>query len=150
MNWHRLGRGTYSGKTLPEVMLEDPDYVLEGRAANELEGPMRAEANEIRRRVAHMEVPRVDGEEPVVVFYNLRPDRSYGGLAIVPRSSRRLPEYARAAAAHTDGFFDLTVPRRIAPRDRASTLEALQAFVHHCLGARQTLGEFLQDERNFH
>ncbi len=149
MSWHRLGRGAHSGKTLPQVMLEDPEYVLEGAGADELEWPMRAEAAEIRRRVAHMHVPRDEGEEQVSVFYNLRADHSYGGLAIVPRSYPRLSEYARAAAARTDGYFDLTVPRRIAPADRRGTLEALQAFVHHCLDGKQTLGEFLHDDRNF-
>jgi hypothetical protein len=149
IRWQRLAGGRYAGKSLPEIMLEDPDWVLDAADTDDLDGALRAEAAEIRRRVARMRVPREAGEPPPVVFYDLRPDGSYCGMAIVPSSDAHLAEDARRAAARTDGFFDLTVLRRIAPRDERGTLRLLQAFVYHCLGERMTWQEFLDDPRNF-
>jgi hypothetical protein len=152
MDWHKVSGGPYSGKTLPEIMfqVEDPHYVLDGLETGRFSGPMRDEAAELCRRAAHIRVPRGEGEDQdVVVYYNVNPDGRYRGLAIVPKSNPKLAEYERSSAAHTNGYVDLTVLRRIAPGDKQGTLRLIHAFDYLCLGERMTLGQFFDDPENF-
>lgn len=145
MDWHRLGRGPYSGKTLPEIMfhLQDPDYVLDGLEKGEFGGPVRDEALELCRRAAHI---RLDPD--VVVYYRVA-DGSYAGLAMAPRASPERRECERGATACTEGYFDLTVLKRLAPRDKLATLRLMQAFEYHCLDEGTSLARFFDDASHF-
>jgi len=145
MDWHRLGRGPYSGKTLLEIMfqVQDPDYVLDGLEKGEFAGAVREEAAELCRRAAQI---RVDSD--VTVYYRVS-DGAYCGLAMVPKSSPEHPECERDSAARTEGYLDLTVLRRIVPKDKLATLRLMLAFEHHCLDEGTTLAHFFDNPKNF-
>ena len=145
MDWHRVSRGPYSGKTLPEIMfqLQDPDYVLDGLEKAEFSGPLRDEAAELCRRASYVPV-----EPDAMVFYQVR-EGAYAGIAIVPKSSPEREACERSSAAATDGYFDFTVMRRLAPQDKLATLRLIQAFEYHCLGERMTMAQFFENPKNF-
>ncbi len=145
MDWHRLSDGPYPGKTIPEVMFHelDPDYVLDGLQNGEFSGAVQDEAAELCRRAAHI---RLDPD--LVVYYHVD-GGCYAGLDIVPRGSPQREECEKTAAAHTDGFLDLTVLRRLAPEDKRATVRLMQAFEYHCLGERTSLVRFFENPENF-
>lgn len=145
MDWHRLSRGPYSGKTIPEVMFQvpDPDYVLDGVEKGDFTGAVRDEAAELCRRAA-----RIRLEPDVTVYYRVV-EGSYCGFAMVPAASPERDACEKMAAARTDGYFDLTILKRIAPRDKLATVRLVQAFEYHLLGESMTLARFFEDPTNF-
>ncbi len=145
MDWHRLGDGPYSGKTIPEIMFQvpDPDYVLDGLERGEFSGAVREEAAELCRRAA-----RIRLAPDVVVYYRVD-DGSYCGVAMVPKASAERDACERTAAARTEGYLDLTILKRIAPRDKLATVRLMQAFEYHWIGESTTLGRFFENAENF-
>ena len=105
MTWHKLTTGPHTGKTLPEVMLQEPDYVLDRLEAGQFDGALLAEATEVCRRAARIRVPRGDDQEQeVLVAYYLLLNRSFGGFTIVAKSDPRLADFKRFSAAQSQGF----------------------------------------------
>lgn len=143
---HRFASGPHAGESVVEVMLEDPEFVLDAEDPS-FDASLRGEADELRREVVHLRLPRAEDGSDVAVFYFRMPDGAYGGMAMVPVSSPLLPRYASRAAARTDGFVDLRVPRTIAPDDDRGTAFLMHAFVHHVLGERLTWREYVEVSR---
>jgi hypothetical protein len=113
MPWTKLTTGPHAGKTLPEVMLSDPDYVFGAARRGEFGDVMLAEATKVCRRAARIRIPR---EEEAVAFFHLLPDGKFGGFTIVARSDPRLGQYRKFSAAESE-HLDLSIPGRIAPND---------------------------------
>jgi hypothetical protein len=145
MDWHRLGHGPYSGKTIPEIMFQvpDPDYVLDGLERGEFSGAVRDEATELCRRAA-----RIRLEPDVVVYYQVD-EGSYCGLAMVPKASPERDACEKTAAARTEGYLDLTILKRVAPGDELATMRLLRAFEYHWIGESMTLTRFFENPDNF-
>jgi hypothetical protein len=132
--WSKLAGGPHLGRTLPEVMLGDPDYVLDGLGAGTFTGAMLDEATEVVRRATRIRVP---GRENVTVFYSLLPDDTLGSLVVISKSDPKLMEFARHSVAQSD-WFDLTLPRGFAPKDPAATKTLLEHVLWQYTGDSQT------------
>lgn len=118
IDWTLLTTRPHAGKTLPEVMLDDPDYVLRGLEAGLFQGLLLLQAREICRRAARIR-PCLGAPDDVAVLYSLHPfdTDEFGGYVVLRRSNRWFAEY-RASSAAESPYFDLTMPRRLASKDK--------------------------------
>jgi hypothetical protein len=125
VNWTPLPDGKHAGKTLPEVMLSDPDFVFRALEAGEFSGDMLDQATEVCRRATRIWAS-LDEPRGVTVFYSLHayyPDH-FNGYSVLSKKDSKHRRYAKFSAAQTP-YFDLSMPRRIAPSDRDATAVVL-------------------------
>ena len=153
---HPLPSGPHVGKTVAEVFLEDPDYVLDVIETGEFNGAVLTEAFEVCRLAKCIRVPRGEaGEQRVAVLYHVLPDRSFGGFVIVAKSDPKLREYERFSVASSDNRFDLSIPQRIAPRDERASKAMVEAVLFHYFGdphaqlTAEACIAFFEDGSNF-
>lgn len=156
MKWLPIPDRAHQGKTLPEVFLLAPAFVINAVKAREFRGPLLAQAKEVCRRAKVVRVPLGDDvEQDVVVFYFLLPDGNYSGHAAVGRSDPKLSQYEKFSVAKTDNCLDLTMPMRIAPGDPAAPTAMVEALKFTLLGdphavlSRQQCEAFFDDDENF-
>lgn len=116
MNWTPIATGKHA-RTLPEVMLSDPDFVFNAVAAGEFSGELLVQATEVCRRATRIWAS-FDEPRGVTVFYSLHahyPEK-FSGFSVVSNKDPRRRRYAKFSAAQSP-FFDLSVPHCIAPKD---------------------------------
>lgn len=128
--WTSLLAGPHAGKTLPQVMLEDPDLVFVALEAGAFGGPLMVEAEEVCRRAARI-WPCRGAPRDLTVLYSLNAyDRTrFADFTVVRKSDRRLARYRKFAAAESE-FLDLSLPRRMAPKDPTATHVVLGGVKH--------------------
>jgi hypothetical protein len=133
MNWSKLQDGRHAGKTLAHVMFEDPDFVLGALGRDEFEGVLADEAAEVCRRAARIRIPREDGDEQMVLFFHLLPNGEFGGYAKVAKSDPKRTQYRKFSVAESN-YFDITIPRRIAPHDISATATMMRGLLFELVG----------------
>lgn len=132
VTWTPLTTGPHAGKTPPEVLLQDPDYMLDGLDSGAFEGTLLEQARELCRRAARIR-PCRDALSEVTVLYHLNAccPSLLSGISVVERSDPRLEQYREVSAAES-AFLDLGLARRLAPTDRTATRGLVQRvlFTH--------------------
>lgn len=127
--WTPLPAGPHEGRTLPEVVFLDPDFVLAALEAGALDAPWLEEAKEVCRRASRIR-PCRGARRAVTVLYHLNayfPER-FSGISVVVKRDQRLSEFRKFSAAES-AFLDLTMARRIAPHDPGAS----RGLVEHLL-----------------
>jgi hypothetical protein len=152
VTWTPLPAGPHAGKTLPEVIFQEPHFVLDGLEHGKFEGALLEEA----RRVLLLSTlirPHRDRRD-VVVLYHLNaysPDQ-FSGVSVVATNDPRLAEHQRFAAAGSS-FLDLGIVRVIAPKDRTALRAMVQRVLLTHFGdpnaklTRQQAEDFFNDPR---
>jgi len=153
MAWTVIGFGKYQGKTLPQIVLTDPDWFFWAIENNIFKSvTLRAEAEEIRRKATRIAIPVTNPSE-LKVEYTIHP--GVGKLADVSVVPVRRPAHEGASSTYRTDHFDLSMPRKIAPYDKTGGKIILDAIKHHVFGnrnARLTRARceaFFEDDSNF-
>lgn len=137
MSWIEVGFGKHKGKTLPQIVFADPDWffwALENDAFKS--AALKKQAQEIYRKATRIKIP--DGDKSLVE-YVIHP--SVGKLADVKVVPADQPEHEGASPTHRSKYFDLSIPRRIAPYDKMGgriTVDAVKHYVFDNPKARLT------------
>lgn len=154
-NWLKLDAGKHAGETLPQVMLDDPLFVLDGFEAGLFKDDLLAQAAHVIDRTSRVRVPRDADEDPnTTVFYRLLPDESFGGYSVVPKSDPKYTEYARFAAAQSEGL-DVSLAWMLAPGDDLAAAIVMNGIKHMYFGhpkavlTRAECEAFFEDAANF-
>ncbi len=154
MAWTPLDFGRYSGKTLPQVILSDPDWFFsaweEGDFA--VREPYTSQAKDIYRKATHIRVPQ-SGQEKLVVEYTIHPgSRKFTGAELVPASR---PHHPDASLTFRGDVFDLSVLKGFAAYDKFGRSLLIQ-FMKQCIFddpakrfTKKVCEEFFDDPYNF-
>jgi hypothetical protein len=62
ITWSTLQSGKFEGQTLPQAVLQGPDWFLSAMGDGEFDGPLAEEAQHIRFRASHIKIPQPDPE----------------------------------------------------------------------------------------
>lgn len=148
MNWTTIGFGKHKGKTLPEVILHDPDWFFWAYEKNAFKGTLAREIQEIYRRARSIGIPQRNGER-MLVEYRFHP---------------KTGKFATMFLIHEDPFFerqtvspviDFYVPRAAAPYDKTGCKNLVFAFKAIYFGnqshrlSKQACEDFFNDDANF-
>jgi hypothetical protein len=144
MRWSIVPFGKYRGKTLPEIILQDPDWFF--WMLSKLYGKIGDEAQELARRARSIKIPK-RGRERREVEYDFDNDHRFTGFGFVDadsppsRSTIRLP------------YLDF---RRFLRRkyDKRAGRIMLRDFRSHYFGrhkriTKQRCEEFFSNDANF-
>jgi hypothetical protein len=150
VTWTPLPAGPHAGKTLPEVLFQDPDFVFDGVEHGRFEGELMEQA----RRVLLLSTcirPSRDARE-VTVLYHLSAHRphQFSGVSVVAKDDPRLAEYHAAAGS---AFLDLLMVRCLAPEDKTALRGLVQRVLFTHFGdpnaalTRDQAEDFFNDPR---
>ena len=152
MKWSTLNFGKHQGKTLPQVMFNDPDWFFHGWANGYFKGRLREEAEEIYRKSCVIRVPR-DGEENVFIEYFV--DRGTGRFVTLHVITGDMESYRPMTRNMILKVIDMTVPRQIMKYDKRgykNFLSAMKAILFGEPGHKMTKGrceDFFSNDENF-
>lgn len=154
MAWTELWFGKHRVLTLPQVLFKDPDWFFwawDGGVFADKEN-IQGEVEEISRKARTIRILQ-QGDEPLVVEHYIHgPTRKYAKFDIVP-SSR--PEHKGASPTFRESVIDMSVPRRLASRDKLGYRHFLGDLQSHLFGdsrhvmTKKRCEAFFDDGRNF-
>jgi hypothetical protein len=142
--WTKVNFGKHFGKTLPQVILSDPNYFF--WAANILYGPLATEAKILERRARNIEIQK---PKPKLweVEYRWDRDNRFLGIGIVKADSHVHPLFGRLP------HLDLAYIRRGNVHDQRDGRKLICDFRNiYCAGlnlTKQRCEAFFEDEQNF-
>lgn len=152
MLWTKLTFGKYTGKTLPQVIFEDPDWFFWAYEKNVLKGTLAKEAEQIYKKACSIRVPQEE-EEKMEVEYFIQPlTHKFSHFELVPISK---PLHVGSSPAFRSSKIDLSWPRSIAPYDKQGAGEMVRRVKHYLFGSsryvmtKQRCEDFFDNDENF-
>jgi hypothetical protein len=145
MTWTTVNFGKYAGKTLPQIVLTDPNWCF--WAADILYGPLATEAVTLKRRARGIRIPRRNPRRWAVEYRRDRDDR-FLGCGIVEVNSHQ-----HSALFERLPHLDLAYVRRgnvHDTRDCRALIRDFRRFYFDGLNlTKQRCESFFDDEDNF-
>jgi hypothetical protein len=146
MFWSTIPFGKYTGKTLPEILVRDPDWFF--WVLPKLYGNLASEAQDLARKARAIKIPKSDQGVWRVEYRYEFGDR-FCGFGFVEASS---PEDSRWTTRRP--YLDLTWPFRGKKYDKRAGRIIIQDFRRHYFGERTRLTKarcegFFNNARNF-
>ena len=152
MTWSIVNFGKHKGKTLPQIVLTDPDWFFWAVENEAFNAALKAEADDILRKATRIRIPDLGGSKSKVQ-YVLQPGS--GKLAEVQVVPAHQPAHEGASSTILRDYFDLSVPRQISSYDKAGgqiIVRAIKLFVFGNVSAQLTKSvceKFFADDINF-
>ena len=151
MSWLEIGFGKHTGKTLPQIVLGDPDWFFWAHGENAFKGgTLKTQAQEIYNKATRIKIPQGDNS---LVEYVIHP--SVGKLADVKVVPADRPKHEGSSSTYRSKYFDLSFPRRIAPYDKMGGRIVVDAVKRYILGnpnarlTRKRCEDFFSNNKNF-
>jgi hypothetical protein len=152
MLWATLTFGRYEGKSLPQVILHDPDYFFWGieKGIFDKDG-FREAAIILEGRACNVKIPKSKPEDWCILYHTDR-NGHFAGFDIVEVAEA--PQLDSIEMWQEDRL-DLSVARRLKSYDKLGGKLLLRGFKYHFFGSenirltKQRCEEFFSDERNF-
>ena len=146
--WSTLRFGKHEGKTLPQVVLHDPDWFFWAIGHNIFRDQIAEEAQEIASKATHIKIPRPDPEN-WRIKYQFTPDGKFVGLGVIPTATTDTEtEYAM-----TDACLDLSLIHRLQKYDKFGYRMLLAKFRDYFFDGSKLTQEicehFFYKEANF-
>ena len=144
--------GKHRGKTLPQIVLSDPDWFFWAYEHKAFQGELKVEADEIFRKATSIKIPQVDGEEREVEYLIHADSKKLSGVDAVPKSR---PLHSGSSQAFRKPVFDLSVPRQISKFDKLGGKMMVKALKIHIFRdprtklTKRVCEKFFNDETNF-
>lgn len=154
MRWTIVNFGKYrgKGKSLPQIVFDDPDWFFWALKDGAFKGALASEASEIATKATKIKIPDKKVGEYRVRYYL---DPLVGKIAdIEVIAADHAPHLGSSGTRELD-FFDLSMARRIAPYDKLGGKFIVGAIKTYVFGSKKTrltkerCEEFFQNPRNF-
>lgn len=154
MNWTPLNFGKHEGKTLPQVLWNDPDWFFWAVEDNVFEKrpSLDREANDLHSKALRIRVPDGIVDDPEVEYLVHVPSEKFGTFYIVNADK---PIHEGSSPAYRKEVIDLSVPRSIANYDKTGYKLFLQSLRFYIFGktsarvTKQRAEDFYSDPANF-
>ena len=152
--WTTLEFGKYAGKTLPQVMFNDPDWFFGAFGEGVFQGRdnLVTEAQEIYEKSRSIRVPQ-SGDDKTVVEYFIHPiTKDFSHFQLVPESR---PEHQGASPTLRLDVVDMALVREISSYDKGGYQRLINDIKTFILGdpnikmTKTRCGAFFSDDGNF-
>ena len=153
MAWTQVNFGKYKGKTLPQIVLTDPDWFFwaydEGIFRGK--GRVEVEAEQVYQRATSIRIPSSENQHLVAEYVIHQPTGKFGDLNIVPASR---PPHVGSSPTFRKPVIDLSVPRQVSKYDKTGGRLIINAVKDLLFGSGKKLTKqrcemFFDDESNF-
>lgn len=116
-HWFTLDFGRYAGKSLPQVMFTNPDWVFWAVENDVFKRypSLLSQVKDIAMKATRIKVPQSGDEILVVEHYVHRPTKKYSHFNLVPIST---PLHPGPSQAYRQDVIDLSFARQICPNDK--------------------------------
>lgn len=147
--WTILNFGKHKGRTLPYVLLHDPDWFFWAWDEGVFRGPYRQESRELAAKAKRIRIPRDRGGRLVVDYFTHPATGRFVNFEIV---DEREP---LEGAVHRTKCIDLSVPRLFGGYDKLGgqlLLRQVKPLLFRTSKARLTAArceKFFEDDENF-
>jgi hypothetical protein len=147
-NWTIVPFGKYKDKSLPQIILLDPDWFF--YMLPKFYGRLADEAQNLARKATAIKIPGPDGHKKLVEYWR---EEGYppgsSGFGFVDANS---PCYNRWATRQH--HLDLSIVHRAKPYDKRGGRRLIQCFRHRYFGAntrvtKERCEDFFSNEANF-
>ena len=152
MTWTIIDFGKHQGKTLPEIVLKDPDWFFWAVEHNVFATPaLKAEAADICRKATRIRIPAAAGSGSKVEYVIHPGVEKLADVIVVPADQTANDG---VGSIYRD-YFDLSMARKIAPYDKTGgkiMLRAIKLYVFGKANAYLTQARceaFFADDSNF-
>jgi hypothetical protein len=127
--WSKLNFGKHQGKSLPQVILTDPDWFFWATETRVFDNwpALRAEANDILRKATQIKIPKPDPKK-WEIEYIMQPDGKFSRFQIVEATR---PSHVGSSITARDTHLDLSFVRRRNAYDKVGNKRMLQCFKHY-------------------
>ena len=148
MNWTNINFGKHKGKTLPQVILDDPDWFFWAYENKVFKGALSFEAQEVYRRARSIRVPQRNGQRMLVEYVIDKPTGKFGMMRMIPDD----PDLEHLNVSPVIDFF---TPRAYANYDKTGYKNFVLALKAILFGSqshrmsKQAREEFFNDDKNF-
>src|SRR3954447_18798037 len=133
MDWTVVSFGRYQGLTLPQILWEDPGYVLWGWRHQIFDGGLAQEAELLVGRARRIQIPKRKPKEWRVEHRFIAAEMRYDGFRLV---RAREPERGGGAIwKRRDEHFDLFVASEYNSFDRRGVEKLLRGVSYYCFGS---------------
>ena len=136
-NWTPLKFGKYKGKTLPQIVLRDPDWFFWAYDNGKFGAALEDEAAEIAWKARNIRIPPPDPKN-WRVEYELTLDGKFVGFSIVQMKDAN-DATIDTSYSITSKHLDLSFPRSLKTYDKLGNKMMLRSFRHYYFsGSRLT------------
>ena len=152
--WATVDFGQHEGKTLPQIVLSDPDWffwAVEERVFDD-KPLLRKQAREIYRKARTIKIP---GKDPAKwkIEYVIDPMvNKFSDFDVVEKNR---PTHTGSSATFREDYLDLSTPRRISEYDKLGCQSIIKGLKYYVFGdseirlTKKRCEEFFSDDSNF-
>lgn len=152
--WDVLDFGKYrgKGKTLPQIVFEDPDWFFWALEEGAFKGDLATQAQDVGRKAQNIKIPGNEKGELVAEYLIHAPTGEFSDLEVVPKSQ---PPHEGGSRAFREDRIDLGFVRRIKGYDKSGGKLLVGSVKYIVFGAararltQQRCEEFFDDPKNF-
>jgi len=152
MSWSMVNFGKHKGKSLPQVIFQDPDWFFSAYEEGIFEGPLRQEAEDIYRKATSIRIPQ-PGLKTLVAEYGPSPfNGSFVDLELVPQNQ---PHHADGTLTFRMEVIDLGAPRNFKQYRKIGCKVLLPKIKFYLFGnsgyrlTKKRCEEFFKENNNF-
>ena len=151
--WTEVKFSKYKGKTLPQIVLMDPDWFFWAIEKGVFKtGALKAEAKEIWKKARHIRIPKSDATNWKVEYTRYPGSGKLTDVSVVPASHPR--HFGSSETVRSD-HFDLSTPWQFADYDKMGSRIMVGAIKSYVFGnsevrmTRNRCERFFNDDSNF-
>lgn len=156
MRWTPLDFGRHKGKTLPQIVFQDPDWLfwaVKDGVFNKRKY-LKQEVNEINEKARRIRIPQNNGSE-LVALYTLDRNGHFCCLRTIAKSQVPFWRGPPILLNNKHPFIDLSVPKRLKGYDKRGyrlfikDMKAILFGHRDCRMTQRRCEEFFNDDSNF-
>ncbi len=150
--WTEVWYGKHSGRTLPEIVLRDPDWFFWVMDKGGPGGIPSEEAAEIDAKARSIKLPDGIHGEQVVSYLEGAYDHKLHGVELVPRDR---PLHVGSGKEHRSDFIDLSLARKLCSYDKTGGKKLVTFLKEKVFGnschylTRERCEAFFDNDNNF-
>ncbi|BCM87710.1 hypothetical protein [Methylobacterium indicum] len=122
-----FGKWKEKGKTLPQIIVSDPDWFFWAMETDSFLGSLKAEAAMLARRAQSIRLPAPYGSDHCIQ-YMITTDRKIADFNIIP-SNR--PAHLGSSSEIRRAYLSLRMPREINEYDKLGGRQIIRIFKYH-------------------
>lgn len=143
-----FGKWAGKGKTLPQIIVADPDWFFWGIEEGIFKGPLAAEAKKLARRATAIKMPPTYTTH--CVQYMLSHQGKFSGFNVIPIAQ---PAHLGSSTEIRRPHLDLSAPRSLQKYDKLGGRLMMPTFKYYWFSnknfTKQRLEDFFDDASNF-
>jgi len=153
MHFFNINFGTHRDKSLPQILLLDPDWFFWAIESNAFKSAsLFQQAKILDGRAKAIRIPN-NARNELCIEHIIQPGNySYARFDVI---DKKMPEHTGGSRTVRADYLDLSFPRKLQGYDKLGNRLLLKSFKEHILGngnikiTKKVAEEFFKDENNF-